>query len=218
MEATPAYAVAIPDHEVDKIEEMVKTAGRFGVYLKDGKGNKTRFFTDKSGVLFCEQGFEKQKSHVSEVIRTSKCLKPKMEDAHRANLERLIREDYPGITDEDVQTNIDMVLAAGRAMEELKAKGMSGDLAKEMVEYVLKHEKPELIEKVKARVEAFNDKDDPNVAARNSRDAIFGELPNRRRHSRADSEDTLDEQKTKVDTETTDEPRLAVVAEEEESV
>lgn len=179
-------AVAIPDEEVTKIEELVSKAGRFGVYLKDGKGNKVRFYKS-NGVLMCDQGIDTDSVHSSEVIKQSQCLQQKMEESHTANIRRMIKEEHPHLSDDDVDANVDVIIAAGKAMDELKAKGVEKEMAEKLVEHVLKSADDKLLRQLRDRVGVGEI--DANIDARHLRDQIFGALPNRRRKG-----DTFDDE------------------------
>lgn len=137
--------MAIPDAEYKEIVNRLANAGRIGIYLKDNKGNTHRFYK-KDKDIFCVVRDKDDNKQECEVFKMSDIIK--QQEAMRKNspfiqsIKQKLKEDFPDMTEEEIDANTDIIEHAGQTRQRLMKAGLTQEEADKIITCALSEQHP----------------------------------------------------------------------------
>jgi hypothetical protein len=144
MEKNIVHAVAIPDKEYELGLKAAKKAGRIGFYSVDKRGIRNRFYMENDK-LMAEKRNENNDIIKQEVMPMSEAMKhkeaqeavQKVSDPFRAYIKDRMIKDFPDLSGDALEANIDIVCEANDTIKRLISKGTPVEVAYKLVSGIL---------------------------------------------------------------------------------
>jgi hypothetical protein len=144
MEKNIIHAVAIPDKEYELALKAAKKAGRIGFYSVDKNGVRNRFYMENEK-LYAEKRDDANNIIKQEVMAMSEAMKHKeaqealqqASDPFRAHIRTKMMNDFPDLSGDALEANIDIVCEANDTIKRLIAKGTAPEVAYKLVSGIL---------------------------------------------------------------------------------
>ena len=137
--------MAVPDAEYKQIAASLANAGRIGIYLKDKNGNSHRFYK-KDKDIFCVVRDKDDNKTECEVFKMSDIIK--QQEQMRKNspfiqsIKQKLKEDFPDMSEEEIDANTDIIEHAGQTRQRLMAAGLTQDQADKIIMAALSEQHP----------------------------------------------------------------------------
>lgn len=131
------YKMCVPDEHFSRIQEMLKDAGRIGIYLTHKDGTRVRFY-HKDGKTFADERKDDNSVFTQEVIPASEIEAVKRQhSSFREELMKRLVVDFPDDTDEEREAHADVLTEANEAIKRLILSGVEPKVALYIIQSVL---------------------------------------------------------------------------------
>lgn len=133
----PEHRLCIPDEHFSRIVDLLKS--QKSVKLKDNRGIETKFYYHGDGTLMADR-WDDNVLVQQEVMKMSEI--PEIQQAVntrplKENLIFKIKEDFPELTDEELESYADTFLEANESIKRLVESGMDRSTAIRIVEDIM---------------------------------------------------------------------------------
>jgi len=137
MDQKLIHKMCVPDEHYARIEELLKD--KRNITIKDNKGQESKFYYHTDGTLMADK-WDDDKLIQQEVIRMSEI--PQVQQAvntrpFRENLLFRLKEDFPEMTQEEIELHADVLTEANESIKKLIACGIPPMIAYKLIEDVM---------------------------------------------------------------------------------
>jgi hypothetical protein len=173
MDQQLIHKMAVPDEHYERIEELLK--GKRNITIKDNKGQEAKFYHHTDGTLMADK-WDDEKLVQQEVVKISDVPQLKKALASRPFRENLVfrlKEDFPEMSQDEIELHADVLTEANESIKKLIASGVPPMVASKLIQDVMNDK--ELIEQLQAEDE--DGKDNSAYALANilkERERMFG--------------------------------------------
>jgi len=125
-------AVALPDAEYDAMRLKAKMRGKRGYTCFDKSGNKHKFYM-KGDELYGEHN---NQEYLTMSMTEALAKKAEMEarpDSFKASTKSKMRKDFPDLSEEELNANVDIVSEANDSIKRLITAGIAPEVAYKII-------------------------------------------------------------------------------------